>query len=65
MIAGLMIYDCGSLQLAAPPFLGLGLYALENSYDTNSKFAGWLIIFASIVGFLIPGLKIMGWWFWK
>ena len=54
-----------AIGLAAPPFLGLGLYALENDYNTESKFVGWLIIVVSIVGFLVPGLKVMGWWFWK
>jgi hypothetical protein len=54
-----------AIALSLPPFLGLGLYALENDYSSESKFAGWLIIIASVVGFLIPGLKVMGWWFWK
>jgi hypothetical protein len=54
-----------AIALSLPPFLGLGLYALENDYSSESKFAGWLIIIASVVGFLVPGLKIMGWWFWK
>jgi hypothetical protein len=54
-----------AIGLAAPPFLGLGVWMLENTYESQSKFAGWLIIFAAIVGFLVPGLKVMGWWFWK
>lgn len=52
------------IALALPPFLGLGCYLLENTYDSQSRFAGWMIIGVSILGFLIPGLKIMGWW-WK
>lgn len=51
-----------AIGLAAPPFLGLGVWMLENTYESQSKFAGWLIIIASIVGFLVPGLKVMGWW---
>jgi hypothetical protein len=54
-----------AIALSLPPFLGLGCWMLENTYSSESKFAGWMIIGASIVGFLIPGLKIMGWWFWK
>jgi hypothetical protein len=54
-----------AIALSLPPFLGLGLYAIENDYSTESKFAGWVIIAISIVTFTIPGLKIMGWWFWK
>jgi hypothetical protein len=50
--------------LATPAFLGLGVWMLENTYESQSKFVGWLIIFVSIVGFLMPGLKVMGWW-WK
>jgi hypothetical protein len=53
-----------AIALSLPPFLGLGLYALENDYNTESKFVGWLIIIASVFGFLVPGLKVMGWW-WK
>ncbi len=53
------------IALALPPFLGLGCYLLENTYSSESKFAGWMIIIASVLGFLIPGLKVMGWWFWK
>jgi hypothetical protein len=53
------------IALALPPFLGLGCYLLENTYSSESKFAGWMIIIASVLGFFIPGLKIMGWWFWK
>jgi hypothetical protein len=54
-----------AIALSLPPFLGLGLYALENDYSSESKFVGWLIIIASVTGFLVPGLKVMGWWFWK
>jgi hypothetical protein len=54
-----------AIALSLPPFLGLGCWMLENTYSSESKFAGWMIIGASIIGFLIPGLKIMGWWFWK
>jgi hypothetical protein len=53
-----------AIGLATPPFLGLGVWMLENTYESQSKFVGWLIIFVSIVGFLLPGLKVMGWW-WK
>lgn len=53
------------IALVLPPFLGLGLYAIENDYSSESKFAGWLVIFISIVTFMVPGLRIMGWWFWK
>lgn len=49
--------------LATPAFLGLGVWMLENTYESQSRFAGWLIISAAIVGFLVPGLKVMGWWF--
>jgi hypothetical protein len=41
------------------------LYAIENDYSSESKFAGWLIILISIVTFMVPGLRIMGWWVWK
>jgi hypothetical protein len=51
--------------LATPAFLGLGVWMLENTYESQSRFVGWLVIFVSIVGFLVPGLKVMGWWFWK
>jgi hypothetical protein len=54
-----------AIGLATPPFLGLGVWMLENTYESQSKFVGWLIIFVSIIGFLVPGLKVMGWWFWK
>ncbi len=54
-----------AIALSLPPFLGLGIYALQDDYNNELKFAGWLIIVASVVGFLVPGLKIMGWWFWK
>lgn len=54
-----------AIGLAAPPFLGLGLYALENDYSSESKFVGWLVIIVSIITFMVPGLKIMGWWLWK
>jgi hypothetical protein len=53
------------IALVLPPFLGLGLYAIENDYSSESKFAGWLVILISIVTFMVPGLRIMGWWFWK
>jgi len=53
------------IALVVPPFLGLGLYAIENDYSSESKFAGWLVILISIVTFMVPGLRIMGWWFWK
>lgn len=53
------------IALVLPPFLGLGLYAIENDYSSESKFAGWLVILISIVTFMVPGLKVMGWWFWK
>jgi hypothetical protein len=53
------------IALVLPPFLGLGLYAIENDYSSESKFAGWLIILISIVTFMVPGLRIMGWWIWK
>jgi hypothetical protein len=51
--------------LAFPSFLALGCFLLQDEYNDQAKFAGSLIIFVAIVGFLIPGLKIMGWWFWK
>ena len=54
-----------AIALSLPPFLGLGIYALQDDYNNELKFAGWLIIIASVVGFLVPGLKVMGWWFWK
>ena len=54
-----------AIALSLPPFLGLGIYAIQDDYNSELKFAGWLIIVASVVGFLVPGLKIMGWWFWK
>ena len=53
------------IALVLPPFFGLGLYAIENDYSSESKFAGWLVILISIVTFMVPGLRIMGWWFWK
>lgn len=53
------------IALVLPPFLGLGLYAIENDYSSELKFAGWLVILISIVTFMVPGLRIMGWWFWK
>ena len=53
------------IALVLPPFLGLGLYAIENDYSSESKFAGWLVILISIITFMVPGLRIMGWWFWK
>ena len=54
-----------AIALSLPPFLGLGIYAIQDDYNSELKFVGWLIIVASVVGFLVPGLKIMGWWFWK
>ena len=52
-----------AIALSLPPFRGLGIYALQDDYNNELKLAGWLIIVASVVGFLVPGLKIMGWWF--
>lgn len=54
-----------ALALSVPPFLGLGFWMIENTYSSESKFAGWIVIGIAIVGFLIPSLKVMGWWFWK
>ena len=54
-----------AIALSLPPFLGLGIYAIQDDYNSELKFVGWLIIVASVVGFLVPGLKVMGWWFWK
>ena len=53
-----------AIGLSAPVTMGLGCWMIERDYSSESKFAGWLIIGVSIFGFLIPGLKIMGWW-WK
>ncbi len=53
-----------AIGLSAPVTMGLGCWMIERDYSSESKFAGWLIIGVSITGFLVPGLKIMGWW-WK
>ena len=53
-----------AIALSVPVTMGLGCWMIERDYSNESKFAGWLIIGVSICGFLIPGLKVMGWW-WK
>jgi hypothetical protein len=49
------------LALAAPPLLGLAVYAIERDDSTESKFAAWLFILV-VVGMLIfPSARVMGW----
>lgn len=52
------------VAIAAPIMTGLGIYALIADYSSETKFGGWVLITFSVVAFLIPGLKVMGWW-WK
>ena len=50
------------IALAAPILIGLGIYALIADYNSETKFAGWILISFSIAAFLLPGLKVIGWW---
>jgi hypothetical protein len=49
------------LALAAPPLLGLAVYAIENSYSTESNFAGWVFILVVVGMLLLPSARVMGW----
>jgi hypothetical protein len=49
------------LALAAPPLLGLAVYAIENSYSTESNFAGWVFILVAVGMLLLPSARVMGW----
>jgi hypothetical protein len=49
------------LALAAPPLLGLAVYAIENDYSTESKFVGWLFIIGFLAMLLLPSARVMGW----
>jgi hypothetical protein len=49
------------LGLAAPPLLGLAVYAIENDYSTESKFVGWLFIIGFLAMLLLPSARVMGW----
>lgn len=49
------------LALAAPPLLGLAVYAIENDYSTESKFIGWLFIIGVLAMLLLPSARVMGW----
>ena len=48
--------------IGTPMLVGLGIYALVDDHSSEAKFAGWVIIAFSITVFLLPGLKVMGWW---
>jgi hypothetical protein len=50
------------IGLAAPILIGLGIYALVADYNSETKFAGWVLISFSIAAFLLPALKVVGWW---
>lgn len=50
------------IGLAAPMLIGLGIYALVADYNSETKFAGWVLISFSIAAFLLPALKVVGWW---
>jgi hypothetical protein len=47
--------------LAAPPMVGLGIYALEADYSTEVKFSGWIVILIPIGLFVMGTAKIFGW----
>jgi hypothetical protein len=50
------------IGLAAPILIGLGIYALIADYNSETKFVGWVLIAFSIAAFILPGLKVIGWW---
>jgi hypothetical protein len=50
------------IAVAAPMLIGLGIYALVADYNSETKFAGWVLISFSIAAFLLPALKVIGWW---